>query len=133
MEAASEIFRHGDPIALRRPNASPARLVYSAEWRKRQPKARSRFSARWFGAVLVACGLVLPTPAGSDAALPTVSGPIAATGIPGNPAHDYPFFAPARPSRMQNRATQIFPSAFWAELKAQRLIEPDAGLPEVTS
>ena len=51
------------------------------------------FSARWFGALLVACGLVLPAAAGSDPALPTVTGPIAATGIPGNPAHDYPFFA----------------------------------------
>jgi hypothetical protein len=51
------------------------------------------FSARWFGAVLVACGLLLPTAAGSEAVLPTVTGPIVATGIPGNPAHDYPFFA----------------------------------------
>lgn len=41
------------------------------------------FSARWLGAAIVACGLVLPTAAGSDPALPTVSGPIAATGIPG--------------------------------------------------
>jgi hypothetical protein len=51
------------------------------------------YSARWFGAVLVACGLLLPVAAGSDPALPTVIGPVAATGIPGNPAHDYPFFA----------------------------------------
>ncbi len=51
------------------------------------------YSARWFGALLVACGLLLPTAAGSDPALPTVTGPVAATGIPGNPAHDYPFFA----------------------------------------
>jgi hypothetical protein len=53
----------------------------------------THFSARRLGAILVACALLLPAAAGSDPALPTVSGPIAAGGIPGNPAHDYPFFA----------------------------------------
>ena len=48
---------------------------------------------RWFGALIVALGLVLPAAAGSDPQLPAVTGPIAATGIPGSPGHDYPFFA----------------------------------------
>ena len=51
------------------------------------------FSGRRLGAIFVVCGLMLPAVAGSDPALPTITGPIAATGIPGNPAHDYPFFA----------------------------------------
>ena len=46
--------------------------------------------------VVALCGVVafaMPASLGAAGSIPTVTGPVAATGIPGNPMHDYPFFA----------------------------------------
>ena len=46
--------------------------------------------------VVALCGVVafaMPASLGAAGSIPTVTGPVAATGISGNPMHDYPFFA----------------------------------------
>jgi hypothetical protein len=58
------------------------------------PAERSLATARrWSLVVGTLAALTLAGAAAADVPNPTVTGPIPATGIPGNPAHDYPFFA----------------------------------------
>ena len=55
----------------------------------------SRFDRRLI-LVVALCAIVLfamPSSVGAAGTDPTVTGPIAAAGIPGNPMHNYPFFA----------------------------------------
>ena len=47
----------------------------------------------WFLWLALSAVALLPTAAQAAVPNPTVTGPIAATAIPGDPSHNYPFFA----------------------------------------